>query len=223
MYKPHYRLTVNGTVYGEKCSFGLSLAGDQTGWPAVNNFASVGEAANQCVPDVTTFLNSLSTQFGTSCKWQGLRVAGIDENGKTTALAEKVFASEIVGTGTSALPGYLAQVATLLTDRPGRAFRGRIYLPFLNSGSFSSAGQVGTTVHQATSQAVATLITNLNNAPGLDAVWGSFQCVIASGVGTGNNTVIKSVRVNSLLETQRRRANETPAQGYTLTAVSGVA
>lgn len=205
MSKKRLRLTVHGSINGEACSFGVSARGDI----AVDAFDQV-TAQNflaQADPDTTTFLNALKTYCGQVVTWTGLRVRMWDDAGVLTQLAERQFATPITNSNQSVLPGYCAAVVTLLTDRPGRRYRGRFYIPVTSTGGMSQ-GKMSTAMRDAIALAAKNWLSALDNAPGIDTLVPAFKTVVYSDALNGGTTDISKVRVGDVMDLQRRRNNE---------------
>jgi len=224
-FKPHYRLTCNGSIDGEKVSFGLSAVGDESALvPSMWEYVAILEVANQAATDFATFCTSMKPSWGTRTTFTGVRATAFNDAGLVSAVADKLFAAPIVGTGSTTLPSFCSVVATLLTDRAGKSFRGRMYIPHLDAGTLTTTGQLASGTVTAYAGFVSTLISGLNNAPGLDTVWNGFKVCVASrggerpAVRPGANTIVKRVRMDSKIDTQRRRMNDTiPASTATTT------
>lgn len=205
MSKKRLRLTVHGTCYGEQISFGVSARGDDQF--VLFDLASANSFLGQAEPDTQTFLTSVGPYLGNAVQWQGIKVRYYDSSGVMQTLAERTFATPVNGTNGSIMPGYVACCVTTLSDTPGRRGRGRFYLPITTSyglnGSRLSASAIATI-----QGAAKTWLSNLDNAPGFDALVSGFKTVIYSNVLNGATYDIKRVRVGDVLDLQRRRYNE---------------
>lgn len=99
----------------------------------------------------------------------------------------------------SPLPNQLALVVTLLTGFPGRSKRGRVYLPAPAASQLSADGQASSvsvdTIGGAYRDALQAMKDDTLSCPP----------VVASATTTAM-TDITSIRVDSKLDTQRRRA-----------------
>ena len=117
--------------------------------------------------------------------------------GPTAELVSEADMTAVTGASAGqTLPLQCSMVATLLTGRPGRSYRGRMYLPATNAtlsqGQFSS-------ITDATAAGVAQLLGQVKNvAP-------TMQPVVASAT-VGVMTPIVQVRIDSKIDTQRRRS-----------------
>lgn len=220
----HYRIVANGTIYNEKVSFGLSMAGGVIEASDPANFATTTAVANACVTPFTTYLTAHANDWGNQVLWQGLRVTSYGPSGNIASVADKSFTTVIAGAGTVLAWPAIAVVVTQLTDRPGRSFRGRWYIPAMSLaiGSTASNGQLATAAVDLLTTRAQTLINSLNAATALDTVWAGMSVVVASAgkilspgppptTGAGSVQNVTRVRINSLFDGQRRRQNQTPA------------
>jgi hypothetical protein len=120
----------------------------------------------------------------------------LTSSGRATHIAEASIAR--AGTGSSGvLPNQAALVVTLLTDNAGRRSRGRVYLP-CNGLDLATGQAAGGTVTN-----VATWFANFLTA--LNGDLGDQHVVVLSQVGEVS-TPITSTRVDSKIDTQRRRS-----------------
>lgn len=104
------------------------------------------------------------------------------------------------GTGTPVQPPQIAVVATLLSANPGRANRGRMYIPVWTTTAQSNQ-RLGTTFQTAIATKCAAFLTAVNGtALGSDAV--------TCGPGRGTSITYSSVRVDDRFDTQRRRVDK---------------
>lgn len=120
-----------------------------------------------------------------------------------TVVGEDLLDTPDGGTGTTPHDYRSCVVASLLTGQSGRHARGRIYLPA--TGMALSAHQLNATMTSHVATRVAAFIAALNTGgPGsLNAT------VIVAGSDVARPVV--SVRVNSLMDTQRRRQDHAVA------------
>lgn len=146
--------------------------------------------------------NSAATTL-TSCKTYVYNSGGVlVQEGSATQTA-------VPGTGTTRLPPYSALCVTLKTNGFGRSYRGRSYIPF-TAGTLGADGQ-------ASSGQCSSLATNyiaFINAMVAIAVPGAagdeLQPAVLS-VAKGLLSNISSVKVDSLVDTQRGRQNRATA------------
>lgn len=175
----------------------------------------IGGATITSQSDLATLLGAVQTGFAVT---SGLRAWMVSKNpsGFTIEnLAAYYYASNgpatyqasvtDTGAGSSVsppLPNQCAVVASLRTSRPGRSFRGRMYLPLLCIGNAS--GQVTTADTTGTANAVKTTFQTINGGAG------GYSVAVAS---TRQNamTHVTGIIVDSLIDTQRRRSQSEAA------------
>lgn len=134
--------------------------------------------------------------------------------GSTAALQAQNAGINTAGTsGSNALPNQCALVVTLQTGVPGRTKRGRSYLPTLAVNAITANGQL--------TSPTCTLIANAFAAflEGIKTATNGAQPVVASARSSAK-TNITSVRVDSLIDTQRRRRNKSLPQASIVSAVA---
>lgn len=106
--------------------------------------------------------------------------------------------------GTSAgipLPNQCAEVVTLQTGIPGRSKRGRAYLPPVTVTSLTATGQVASANCTTLANAFAGMLSAIKGGTN------GATPVVASATQNAK-TPITAVRVDSLVDTQRRRRNK---------------
>lgn len=182
----------------------------------------VEDLLDQAVTDLSAFFATSSFATALKLTWVKLNLIDTDGTYRNKALTHRRdLATAVSGTATQSHPPQVSLVATLLTDaQRGIASKGRIYL----AGLAQNATQVGATdgliaASQATAYAtqVATLITNLNNWEGLDAVAGGLDVSIVSDGGRSlvpTERKVTAVKVGRVLDTQQRRRRDF-AESYT--------
>lgn len=119
----------------------------------------------------------------------------------------------IPGTGTAALPTQCSLVASLLTGQPGRSRRGRMYLPYTVSNTLDTNHQITLAEAAIISGRVKTLIDSINAS----AITGFARVSI---VGPTAASTVSSVRVDSELDIQRRRADKILAAFQSVAAIA---
>lgn len=114
------------------------------------------------------------------------------------------------GTGAVESPFQVAVCVSLLTDRPGASYRGRMYWPACgasvnSNGTYSEAPQLAPDF--------AELLVGLGNIDGTSTAILGVYSPTANVV-----TPVTSVRVGNVLDTQRRRRDQVP-ESYTSAAI----
>lgn len=161
----------------------------------------------------TFLVTAVRALFGPATFWTRARVYTIGPAGKAVVEAVSVGAA-LNGQGSSALPNQVSFVVTKLTGAPGRANRGRAYLPGLAQGAIGTDGQM--------SSANIALLVNAY-ASWLEAVHADATnpgvAVVSSSV-KGANRLITDVSGDSRFDVQRRRANKQTIDNKHSTVVS---
>lgn len=209
---------MTGPVFGPgfvRLVAGGTMAGTQT-WSTGVAVAAGGIEQTQTQVDglLTAFRNAFTTLWGAA----GAGVLGA-RNDSTVNL--RTFRAYYYATGAApvtlqaaqdvapingtssqaALPYQVAVVASLLTGRPGRSFRGRMYLPY-TAATFAADHQLSQPNVDSLAAALKTMFDSINtyttaNGPGDVAV-----------AGSAGPIPISQVRVDSELDIQRRRSDK---------------
>jgi hypothetical protein len=105
--------------------------------------------------------------------------------------------------GSATHPFQIAQCVTLLTERPGRSGKGRMYLPAPVS-ILDNNGQIGTADRDALLGTTAALLTAIN------AITSANAAPVAVAASDGHHWPVTAIRVGRVLDTQRRRRSALP-------------
>ena len=158
--------------------------------------------------DVWTFLNAIKSYVTSGFRWTHVKIAPILADGSyAQPSAIYQFTAPLAGTdGTGALPPEVAIAVSLRAPIIGRRGRGRIYVPALGkSGTVSGDGTVATACANALRDAMATLVSNLQDMPGTEE-YGPIVAVMSAGSATAVRP--SQVRVGSHMDVQRRRQHQ---------------
>lgn len=203
-YLPHARATFRGRLPGNEtwaCSLSFARAVSQV-WTGTQ----LEELAADLAPLWATMHGSGNVGMSTQVFFDRVDTYAIGPDGKSTAQGSGTLATPQAGLGTVSLPNQCAMTVSLRTGRPGRAFRGRFYLPTLALGG--SLGTDGRLPAATRDQMAAPIETFLNAIQGLDIGGTGVQLVVASGVGAGANTAVSFFSLGRVLDTQRRRRSQ---------------
>lgn len=121
------------------------------------------------------------------------------EGGTKAAVQATMAATWTTSTASITLPNQVCAVASLRTGLPGRARRGRMYLPVLGTVS-SASGQCQDGNLGLLSQGLATFFGTFNTH-----AWGKVSVMSAS---TSDMYQVSEVQIDSVLDTQRRRRDK---------------
>lgn len=142
-----------------------------------------------------------STLWPANVTYTSCRVAAMDGDNHTSAVATYTLSSPNYGAGTgSALPAECAIVCSLQSVEPGPSGRGRMYLPNIVASGVDVNGQLTSTAQNA-------IVTNLKvffDAVNALSAYGNL--IVASQAQSAGFT-LKSIRVGNVVDAQRRRRN----------------
>lgn len=186
--------------------------------PVGNNEDATAAWQIDLAEDFRTFLNSIKDYHAPNFRWTHLKIAPILADGKYGAPgAVYQLTTPIAAGGSSSQAPEVSCALTLRAPVIGRRGRGRMYIPALSQSSnvIASDGQVGSTFVTAVLAAGATLITDLENAPGTE-VYGPTVCVTSAGSTTAVRP--SQIRIGSHFDVQRRRQSQV-TETYTTTTL----
>lgn len=189
------RVVFSGTLPGgEEFSTGFSVDGsggfDQAGLDALVNSVNTAFTASAFLTDwQASNTDNVAIKFITAYYYA--------TPGPATLVSQK--ASTFVGSSSSAIPmpNQCAVVLTLLTGRPGRSYRGRMYWPMLNTAR-GHDGQMNNTQVTAYATDFAAFLHTLGSTYAIHPV-------VASTV-KNSLTAITAVACDTRVDVQRRRA-----------------
>lgn len=164
--------------------------------------------------DIGTWWTGMRGLYASSVTLDRWKCNQVDVNGHYVSQTE-TFGGEIAaasragGGGGQTLPAQLATVVTLETAvSRGLASKGRMYLPAPIAGALAATdGRIDETERAHIQSTTATLLTNLGNWPGVDALLAPTEPIIASKVLAGAERPVVAVNVGNRFDVQRRRAN----------------
>lgn len=196
MTPPHNVVRINGQMpSGEVWSinprFVASGGGSVTSYTDLLTWATTVAGLNGGKVFPTDLLALLSA----SCSITSVRVDAVGSDGKLVQSAEYILGAVAQGTGTATKPLQTAWVVSLLTGRPGRSYRGRLYFP-------AWANPVMATDFRIPGAARITVV-------GAMKTW--LNAVEASAPGVGNMSLadtwsfVTQLALGDVLDTQRRR------------------
>jgi len=217
---PQTPTTVKPYAYGRISFFGR-IGADQswsTGW----SFTNTGTPSSQNLMDLLAYQVSQECDLMWNGNNQGVGAASLNAQdttmtgvraywypagtNKASAQGEFIYSAPRVGTGTASLPTQTSVVVSTLSGNPGRANRGRMYLP-ATGATLNGHQLVLAPTGQFTTQ-IGNALTNFNL---IDSAVGDYRCVIASAQAP---IPIVRVRVDTRPDIQRRRADKVFAYGF---------
>lgn len=215
---PHNYLQVYGTnatgTYKDIWTFGLRIGGPGTGDNGVAQSVPVA-VLDAIDADLRAWWTANGAAFAATTKMLGFKFNAVDVEGRYLSegvTAQRTFgAAGLPGTAAGvALPPQVSCAVTLHTNvARGLAAKGRIYLPPFHTGMVAEGGVMLQTTATQQQDRFATLLNNLNNWPGIDALADPGNVIVASrgGVNSSEGVIRKvtGVSVGTVLDTQRRR------------------
>lgn len=145
----------------------------------------------------TSWLQLLSP----ACRITGVRAEYYGADSKLSVVAEVILTTPSVGTGTASKPYQTAVVVSLRSGRPGRSYRGRIYLPAMGASMDPSTLRIPASATATYASDAALFLDQVADAA---AAGSPVRPAIVSQT-LGLNTLVSSVQVGDVLDTQRRR------------------
>lgn len=214
----HVLLAAHGGLpSGEVWSCGMRLGGDGgLVWTQDMLEAVALAAANSW----RTFQNTASIGWASGVSLDGVTARAVDTNGITRVLAERSPAAAPGTFGTLYLPNQAAVVVTLITTKPGRTGKGRIYLPLLGL-SLGTTGRISSTTVTNVANAARTLVQGINTGVATALTGGApipKVAVQSQVAGSGATAMVTGLRVGDIVDTQRRR-RDSVAETYTSVTV----
>lgn len=132
---------------------------------------------------------------------RGVRVEYIDESGNLAQAAEYIRPTVITGTGSMSKPLQTSMVVSLLSGRPGRSFRGRLFLPYWGSPILGTDGRIPPAGRDSVLAAMQVWLT----AVGAAAPIGGGMVLAVVSQTTGLAVRITQLQIGDVPDTQRRR------------------
>lgn len=156
----------------------------------------------------TTFLgaNANSIGFAAYGRVVGNKVAAIGTDGKYLSDPSVWVNGSPYGGGKSGVPAQCSVVLSLRTGSNfGLANKGRLYIPYTMPNLSGSTALMSTTIAQQIADAADAWFTQLNTT--VDLIVSGARLAIYSSKGAGDWNLPSSVRVGTVIDTQRRRRN----------------
>lgn len=218
----HKLLSVYGAAFGtETWSFGIRIApvlGVDTPLPTQAQADAVALLAK-------AWWQNVNTPFGTSTSIQGIKLAPIAVNGHYPPTGISYIGDinpDLFGVvNTNIHPPQNALVATLLSASipRGRGHSGRIYMP-APALSIASNGQMGDMTALFCTP-LRTFLQGINDTALLgNCVIMSRESVRAGTVLPASDSFVGSIRVDNVMDTQRRRRRSIVPVRYTSAAIT---
>lgn len=224
-YRPHVLIQFGGTLFdSETWSCGIRIHdGVVEDWDPSTINDNNESVLEDFFTDVAAYVSNADSGFSNEAVLTYVKANAIGPDGNYSQ-ADRTVAyyagpGDTVPGGAAATYAQLALVVSLRGDRDrGRASRGRYYIPAGSLG-VDTNGRIPQAQCEASADAAATFLGNVNNFPGFDLPWGPSVHVM-SALGTpGPVMKVDRVEVGNVMDTQRRRRNQLP-ETYSTAPVS---
>ena len=145
-------------------------------------------------------------------------VRHVNTAGHTTNQASNANTGAVGANPAQTAPNQGSVVVSLLTNRTGRSYRGRIYLPVLSPSWVIATGRLDVAMRDGLGVNMVLLLQALSALTTATPSTGPFPLAIQSQVSGQPPAVITQLKVGDVLDTQRRRRDKLIENYY----VSGV-
>lgn len=197
-------ITLSGTIAGQEIWSTSCAYQTDFGTGPVKTFDDLQAWADAVASLSSTPYTMLIPRLSNVVTVNTARAAYIDGAGKTAQVAEAGFSTPWTGNVSPVMPPQSSVVLSLLTGRPGRSYRGRMYWPCLNASFDTGKVTLTPAVVGTLAENAAQLLTDIGDAAGVDF---AMKPAVASTV-LGVQTLVTEVRVGTVVDTQRRRRNQ---------------
>lgn len=198
------RMTVDGYIATNLESWSCSFAFATTTGLAVDDSATLSawcDAVMTLFQGATGWAQVVKATIGSDSGIRRVRCYHYDSPGGAATAGGQSTANTIAGSGGVTQPPQIALVASLLTDIPGRRYRGRFYWPAGTGGVSSNRKASGSCAPATVAPAFASMLRSIADAvAGID-----LNPVVVSAAGGGSVTPVTRVSVGDVYDTQRRR------------------
>lgn len=187
---------------GEKWSINPNFA-TATGLPGADTFDELTQWAEAIAQLNTGSVLPFNVMqgLGKVVTIEGVRTELQDDSGKLLMAAEALLPKPVGGARAAIHPYQTAQVVTLLTGRPGRSYKGRLFLPALSRELDATTLRVNSVVNPLIAKDMAVWLESVAQAlPGAVRI----QPVVFSQK-MNVATPVTAVSVGNLLDTMNRR------------------
>ena len=138
MAAPHHnRIRFEGTIVGaERWSISCAYHPKTLGMPPITSYANMRQLAEAIggLNSGRVFPVSWHQKLSTAVALTTIRVEYINQAGRLQQVAAYELPTAQAGVGSMKCPPQTSMVVSLRTGRPGRSYRGRMYLPSLAAG-----------------------------------------------------------------------------------------
>lgn len=208
----HNAVRINGTMPGgEVWSVNPRFWSPTSG--SVVDYAELQEWADDIAAVIAGWpsTNALLVAMSSALTVTSVRVEALSSVGTLIQAAESILATPKAGQGSPTKPYQTAVVTSLLTGRPGRSYRGRLYWPAQGAAMSTSDLRISGTACQAIADAMGAFLTDVAElTPGGVGVR---PVVVSQTVDVA--TPVTSVSVGNIFDVQRRRRDSLDEARFT--------
>lgn len=208
------KLITQGVIAGtQDFSFGLCFDTGGLGAPSFTGFQTWLTGLGTAAQAFATSINGMSS---TAVTYSSLRAEYYAGGTTASLIATYALASPVTGVNAPTNSSRAALVASLITDRPGRSYRGRIYVPCLVP-SLSATTRVPSGTQNGLRTALKTYAKAVESNPLPTSSGPQNPVLVVASKLLGSAQAVTAIRTDDLLDTQRRRENDF-APAYTSTS-----
>lgn len=207
-YSQHNVVRIQGTMPGGEV-WSVNLR-----WAQPGDDLETFEQLSQWASDIgtalvaSTTISPLRVAMSAACTINLVRTEFVATGGELVAAADFTLPTPLAGSNTPTKPFQTAIVCSLLTLRPGRSYRGRIYWPALGIAMEASTLRLALGTRTSLLTGFAALFDLIRDAaPAEDQP----NLIVASATA-GVNTQVQQIAVGDVLDTQRRRRDSLQEQ-----------
>lgn len=203
---PYNRVTISGDlpggeVWSTSCNYASITGGGSGGQGGVSVLQSWSDAIAAFFDP--TLPNWIDQSFGGFTSITRVRCEFRDIDDGLIEAAETSIDGPFPAQP-STKPNQVAVVSTLMTERAGRSYKGRMYWPALGAGMVAGTGRLDASIRDLIASGVASLLSDIaDENPGAAVL----VPVVLSRTKR-EVTPVTAVRVGDVLDTQRRRRDE---------------
>lgn len=135
-----------------------------------------------------------------------VRTAYIAADGVTQQAAETLLGTPWAPGTAAKMPFQCSMVLSLLTGRPGRSYRGRMYWPAFSLDVSGTTLAITPAQSQLLANEMSELLTDIGGAAGSEAL----MMPVVRSDKLGITTFVTQIRCGTVVDTQRRRRNSAP-------------
>lgn len=199
------KLITQGTIAStQDFSFGLCF---DTGGLGAPSFSDLQTWLSAVGPATTAFATAINGMSSTAVTYSTLRAEYYAGGNTASLIANFGLGGPVTGVNAPTNSSRAALVASLITNRPGRSYRGRIYVPCLVP-SLTASTRVPNTTQNGLRNALRTYCKAVEATPLTTSTGPQNPALVVASKLLGSAQPVTGIRTDDLLDTQRRREND---------------